>query len=70
MQKNSCGRVVNISNLAYLGIPGNADLAAAKSGLFGLTRSIARKIRQHVEFSARTAKSKKVFIDVKERKCA
>ncbi|MCX7171267.1 MAG: SDR family oxidoreductase [Proteobacteria bacterium] len=41
MQKNSCGRVVNISNLAYLGIPRNADLAAAKSGLFGLTRSIA-----------------------------
>ena len=41
MQKNSCGRVVNISSLAYLGLPKNADVAAAKSGLFGLTRSIA-----------------------------
>jgi len=41
MQQNTCGRVINISSLAYLGLPKNADVAAAKSGLFGLTRSIA-----------------------------
>jgi 3-oxoacyl-[acyl-carrier protein] reductase/2-[hydroxy(phenyl)methyl]-succinyl-CoA dehydrogenase BbsC subunit len=41
MQQNNCGRVINISSLVYLGIPKNADLGAAKSGLFGLTRSIA-----------------------------
>ena len=41
MQKNSGGRVVNISSLAYLGVPNNADAAAAKAGLFGLTRSTA-----------------------------
>ncbi len=43
MQKNNGGRVVNVSSLAYLGMPNNADVAAAKSGLFGLTRSIARE---------------------------
>ena len=47
MQKNSCGRVVNLSSLAYLGLPKNADMAAAKSGLFGLTRSIALEMARH-----------------------
>lgn len=41
MQKNDRGRVVNISSLPYLGIAKHADIAAAKSALFGLTRSLA-----------------------------
>jgi len=41
MQRNNNGRVVNISSLAYLGIPKNADAGAAKSGLFGMSRSVA-----------------------------
>lgn len=41
MQQNNNGRVINISSLAYLGVARSADLGAAKSGLFGLTRSIA-----------------------------
>lgn len=44
MQKNNGGRVINISSLSYLGIPKNADTAAAKSALFGLTRSIALEV--------------------------
>jgi len=47
MQKNNGGRVVNVSSLAYLGMPNNADMAAAKSGLFGLTRSIAREVARN-----------------------
>jgi 3-oxoacyl-[acyl-carrier protein] reductase/2-[hydroxy(phenyl)methyl]-succinyl-CoA dehydrogenase BbsC subunit len=44
MQKNNGGRVINISGLPYLGIPKFADAAAAKSALFGLTRSIALEV--------------------------
>ena len=47
MQKNKGGRVVNLSKLAYLGIAGQADTAAAKSALFGLTRSIALEMARH-----------------------
>lgn len=41
MQANGFGRVVNISELAYLGLPNQADVAAARAGLFGLTRAAA-----------------------------
>ena len=47
MQQNSRGRVINISSLTYLGLPKNVDLGAAKSGLFGLTRSIALEMARH-----------------------
>ena len=47
MQQNSYGRVINISSLSYLGLPKNADVGAAKSGLFGLTRSIALEAARH-----------------------
>lgn len=41
MRRQGCGRVVNLSSLGYLGLPGGADIAAAQSGIFGLTRSLA-----------------------------
>lgn len=44
MQRDSGGRVINISSLPYLGMPKFADAAAAKSALFGLTRSIALEV--------------------------
>lgn len=47
MQKNNGGRVINISGLPYLGIPKFADAAAAKSALFGLTRSIALEVARN-----------------------
>ncbi len=41
MQKNGYGRVVNVSEIGYLGLPNQANAAAARAGLFGLTRSAA-----------------------------
>lgn len=41
MQADGFGRVVNVSELAYLGLPNQANVAAARAGLFGLTRSTA-----------------------------
>lgn len=41
MQRNGHGRVVNISGLAYLGLPEQANVAAARAGLFGLARAVA-----------------------------
>jgi NAD(P)-dependent dehydrogenase (short-subunit alcohol dehydrogenase family) len=41
MRRQRSGRIVNLSSIAYLGLPGAADTAAAQAALFGLTRSIA-----------------------------
>lgn len=41
MQRSGYGRVVNVSELGYLGLPNQANVAAARAGLFGLTRSVA-----------------------------
>ena len=41
MRRQRSGRIVNLSSISYLGLPGAADTAAAQSALFGLTRSIA-----------------------------
>ena len=39
------GRIVNISSVsAYAGSPGQANYAAAKAGLVGLTRAVAREL--------------------------
>jgi NAD(P)-dependent dehydrogenase (short-subunit alcohol dehydrogenase family) len=39
------GRIVNISSVsAYAGAPGQANYAAAKAGLVGLTRAVAREL--------------------------
>ncbi len=41
MQQEGHGRVVNVSDLGWLGLPNQANVAAARAGLFGLTRSVA-----------------------------
>jgi len=41
MKTRKYGRVINISSLSYLGFQGLSSYAAAKSALFGLTRSLA-----------------------------
>ena len=41
MQKNGYGRIINISSLEYLGLPGKVNLSASAAGILGLTRSLA-----------------------------
>jgi NAD(P)-dependent dehydrogenase (short-subunit alcohol dehydrogenase family) len=41
MKAQKYGRVVNIGSLTYIGWPGQSSYSAAKSALFGLTRSLA-----------------------------
>lgn len=41
MRRQKYGRVVNIYNLAYLGLPRQVDVATAYAGIFGLSRSVA-----------------------------
>ncbi|MDB5853707.1 MAG: 3-oxoacyl-[acyl-carrier protein] reductase [Herminiimonas sp.] len=41
MIEQQWGRIVNISSRAYLGNPGQANYAAAKAGILGLTRALA-----------------------------
>lgn len=41
MKTRNYGRVINIGSLSYLGFQGLSSYAAAKSALFGLTRSLA-----------------------------
>lgn len=43
MAEEGFGRVVNISSRAYLGNPGQANYSAAKAGVLGLTRSMAKE---------------------------
>ena len=45
MMRARWGRIVNISSVgAHRGGPGQANYAAAKAGLLGLTRSVAREL--------------------------
>ena len=44
MMKARWGRIITVSSVgAYIGAPGQANYAASKAGLIGLTRSIARE---------------------------
>ena len=43
MVEQGFGRVVNISSRAYLGNPGQANYSAAKAGVLGMTRSMAKE---------------------------
>jgi 3-oxoacyl-[acyl-carrier protein] reductase/2-[hydroxy(phenyl)methyl]-succinyl-CoA dehydrogenase BbsC subunit len=38
------GRIVNISSIDYIGLPGMSNYSAAKSALFGFTRSLALEV--------------------------
>ncbi len=40
---NRCGKILNISSLAMLGSSGQANYAAAKAGLVGLTMTLAKE---------------------------
>jgi len=44
MQDKKYGRIVNISDLKYLGFPGTSNYASAKSGIFGFTRALALEL--------------------------
>ena len=44
MREKKYGRIVNLGSLAYLGVPGKANYSAAKSAVFGLTRSLALEL--------------------------
>lgn len=41
------GRIVNMSSRAYMGNPGQANYSAAKAGLVGLTKSMAKELGRH-----------------------
>jgi 3-oxoacyl-[acyl-carrier protein] reductase len=41
------GRIVNIASRAYLGNPGQANYSAAKAGVVGLTKSLAKELGRH-----------------------
>lgn len=44
MIEHSRGRIVNVASRAYLGNPGQANYAAAKAGVVGLTRALAKEL--------------------------
>ncbi len=45
MMKQRCGRIVNITSVVGAsGNPGQANYAAAKAGVAGMTRSLAREL--------------------------
>lgn len=41
------GKIVNIASRAYLGNPGQANYASAKSGVLGLTKALAKELGKH-----------------------
>jgi 3-oxoacyl-[acyl-carrier protein] reductase len=41
------GRIVNIASRAYLGNPGQANYSAAKAGLVGMTKALAKELGRH-----------------------
>ncbi len=47
MIKQSYGKIVNLSSRAYLGNPGQVNYAAAKAGIIGLTRALAKELGKH-----------------------
>ncbi|MCL2248266.1 MAG: 3-oxoacyl-[acyl-carrier-protein] reductase [Oscillospiraceae bacterium] len=45
LMKSSCGRIINISSVSGLmGNPGQANYSAAKAGMLGMTKTIAREL--------------------------
>lgn len=54
MMKARYGRIINIGSISgLLGVPGQANYSAAKAGLIGLTRSVARELgSRHITVNA------------------
>ena len=44
MRAQNSGRIINISSTSILGNPGQANYAAAKSGMIGFTKTIAKEL--------------------------
>jgi 3-oxoacyl-[acyl-carrier protein] reductase len=47
MIEQGFGRIVNVASRAYLGNPGQANYAAAKAGIVGLTKSLAKELGRY-----------------------
>ena len=47
MIENNCGRIVNISSASWNGNIGQANYAAAKAGIIGFTRTLARELGKY-----------------------
>ena len=47
MVENGYGRIVTITSRAWHGNPGQANYSAAKAGVVGLTRSVAKELGRH-----------------------
>ncbi|MDD7022341.1 MAG: 3-oxoacyl-ACP reductase FabG [Aeromonadales bacterium] len=47
MRQRSYGRIINISSGSWLGNIGQANYAAAKAGIIGLTKTVARENAKH-----------------------
>ncbi|KJR99862.1 MAG: 3-oxoacyl-ACP reductase [Peptococcaceae bacterium BRH_c4a] len=47
MIRRNYGKIVNISSRAYLGNPGQANYSAAKAGIVGLTRALAKELGKY-----------------------
>jgi 3-oxoacyl-[acyl-carrier protein] reductase len=47
MVKQNYGKIVNISSRAYLGNPGQANYSAAKAGIVGLTKALAKELGKY-----------------------
>lgn len=53
MREHDYGRIVNVSSASWMGNVGQTNYAAAKAGVVGLTRSIAKELaRKHVTANA------------------
>jgi 3-oxoacyl-[acyl-carrier protein] reductase/2-hydroxycyclohexanecarboxyl-CoA dehydrogenase len=47
MRQHNWGRIVNVSSASWMGNIGQTNYAAAKAGVVGLTRSIAKELARH-----------------------
>lgn len=47
MIEQKYGRIVNLASRAYLGNPGQANYSAAKAGVVGLTKALAKELGRH-----------------------
>lgn len=47
MTSQNYGRIINISSRAHLGNPGQANYSAAKAGIIGLTKALAKELGRY-----------------------